>query len=208
MTYNLSADWTINEHARLGFAVANLRNTRPHYDATNPIYPYYDQFQFDPIGRRYFIEFAYRFGGSIKGWARDHDTDVTRPGKGSACALGLSARLHGGDGRRRAALRFARTTQYTGHAQRQQNRRRAQQWMIERRRDEFGLAQEKREIRDRQRGAHAPQMPREPLHPCSVPRRSSRRSAAADASAMLANTKNIGAQPAVFRFDVTSKPTA
>jgi iron complex outermembrane receptor protein len=67
MTYNLSADWTINEHARLGFAVANLRNTRPHYDATNPIYPYYDQFQFDPIGRQYFIEFAYRFGGSIKG---------------------------------------------------------------------------------------------------------------------------------------------
>lgn len=64
MTYNLSLDWAINERTRLGFAVANLRNSPPHRDATNSIYPYYDQFQFDPIGRQYFIEFAYRFGGS------------------------------------------------------------------------------------------------------------------------------------------------
>jgi outer membrane receptor protein involved in Fe transport len=65
MTYNLSLDWRITERMRLGFSVVNLRNTPPHRDATNSTYPYYDQFQFDPIGRQYFLEFAYRFGGSV-----------------------------------------------------------------------------------------------------------------------------------------------
>lgn len=64
MTYNLLLDRAINKRTRLGFAVANLRNTPPHRDATNAIYPYYDQFQFDPIGRQYFIAFACRFGSS------------------------------------------------------------------------------------------------------------------------------------------------
>jgi len=66
MTYNLSLDWRINERARLGLSVVNLRNTPPHRDSTNAGYPYYDQFQFDPIGRQYFLEFAYRFGGSTR----------------------------------------------------------------------------------------------------------------------------------------------
>lgn len=64
MTYNLSADYRINDATRLSLAVNNIRNTAPHRDSTNSIYPYYDQFQFDPIGRQYFLEFAYRFGGS------------------------------------------------------------------------------------------------------------------------------------------------
>ena len=64
MTYNLSADYRINDRARIGLAVNNVRNTPPHRDNTNSTYPYYDQFQFDPIGRQYFLEFAYRFGGS------------------------------------------------------------------------------------------------------------------------------------------------
>lgn len=67
MTYNLSADYRINDRTRLSLAVNNIRNTAPHRDSTNSVYPYYDQFQFDPIGRQYFLEFAYRFGGSAGG---------------------------------------------------------------------------------------------------------------------------------------------
>jgi outer membrane receptor protein involved in Fe transport len=63
-TYNLSAEYRINENARISAAVNNVRNSAPHRDSTNSTYPYYDQFQFDPIGRQYYLEFSYRFGGS------------------------------------------------------------------------------------------------------------------------------------------------
>ncbi|UXI68081.1 TonB-dependent receptor plug domain-containing protein [Tahibacter amnicola] len=61
-TYNLSASYAFNENAKLSVAIDNVRNTPPHRDSTNDRYPYYDMFQFDPIGRQYFVEFSYRFG--------------------------------------------------------------------------------------------------------------------------------------------------
>ena len=63
MTYNLSAEYRVTDNARISAAINNIRNTPPHRDSTNSVYPYYDQFQFDPIGRQYYLEFAYRFGG-------------------------------------------------------------------------------------------------------------------------------------------------
>jgi iron complex outermembrane receptor protein len=64
MSYNLSADYEINDRSRFSVTVDNVFNSAPHRDPTNSTYPYYDYFQFDPIGRMYYVEYAYRFGGS------------------------------------------------------------------------------------------------------------------------------------------------
>jgi outer membrane receptor protein involved in Fe transport len=45
----------------VGFVIDNLFNRKPPRDPTFDTYPYYSDFNYDPIGREYFLEFGTRF---------------------------------------------------------------------------------------------------------------------------------------------------
>ncbi len=66
MSYNASLNYKINDDAQVAFIVNNVFNSHPHRDSTNSAYPYYDLFWFEPVGREYFLQFTYNFGGSRK----------------------------------------------------------------------------------------------------------------------------------------------
>ena len=62
--YNASAQYKFNDHARLSLAIDNLFDKMPPKDPTYTAYPYYDISWFDSVGRSYYLEFTYKFGGS------------------------------------------------------------------------------------------------------------------------------------------------
>ncbi|OOG61311.1 hypothetical protein B0E46_15065 [Rhodanobacter sp. B04] len=62
--YNASFNYRFTPRATLTFVVDNLFDKKPAPDSTWTSYPYYSRSWFNPIGRAYFIEASYRFGGS------------------------------------------------------------------------------------------------------------------------------------------------
>jgi iron complex outermembrane recepter protein len=61
--YNASLQYRFSDHARLSLTVDNLFDKMPPRDPTYTAYPYYDVSWFDTLGRSYFVEFTYKFGG-------------------------------------------------------------------------------------------------------------------------------------------------
>ena len=62
--YNASAQYRFSDHAQLSVAVTNLFDKMPPKDPTYTAYPYYDISWFDALGRSYYVQFTYKFGGS------------------------------------------------------------------------------------------------------------------------------------------------
>ena len=62
--YNASVQYAFNDHARLSLVVDNLFDKEPPEDATYTAYPYYDISWFDTVGRTYYLEFTWKFGGN------------------------------------------------------------------------------------------------------------------------------------------------
>ncbi|MFL6593096.1 MAG: TonB-dependent receptor [Luteimonas sp.] len=62
--YNASVQYAFNDHARLSLVVDNLFDKQPPKDATYTAYPYYDISWFDTVGRSYYLEFTWKFGGN------------------------------------------------------------------------------------------------------------------------------------------------
>ena len=62
--YNASFDYRFNERTAVSFVVDNLFDTKPGKDSTWTSYPYYASRWFSPIGRAFFADVTYRFGGT------------------------------------------------------------------------------------------------------------------------------------------------
>jgi outer membrane receptor protein involved in Fe transport len=62
--FNASARYDINDHFRVALSVDNLFNQMPPKDSTWVAYPYYDTSWFDAVGRSYYLQLTYKFGGS------------------------------------------------------------------------------------------------------------------------------------------------
>ncbi len=62
--YNATFNYRFNPRATASFIVDNLFDSKPGKDNTWTSYPYYASRWFSPIGRAYFLEFNYRFGGT------------------------------------------------------------------------------------------------------------------------------------------------
>jgi iron complex outermembrane receptor protein len=61
--YNASINYRFNSRSGATFIVDNLFDTRPQRDQSWTSYPYYASNWFSPIGRAFFVELSYRFGG-------------------------------------------------------------------------------------------------------------------------------------------------
>src|SRR3546814_840828 len=61
--YNASVGYRINDRARVSLAVNNLTNEMPLRDFSNIDYPYYNFNWYDTIGRAYYLNFTWKFGG-------------------------------------------------------------------------------------------------------------------------------------------------
>ena len=61
--FNLSAQYDVTDHIRLSATVDNLFDQAPIYDPTWTSYPYYNDSWFDGVGRSYYFQLAYKFGG-------------------------------------------------------------------------------------------------------------------------------------------------
>jgi outer membrane receptor protein involved in Fe transport len=61
--YNASVNYRIDSHATATVIVDNLFDTKPYRDSTWTSYPYYASRWFSPVGRAFFLEFNYHFGG-------------------------------------------------------------------------------------------------------------------------------------------------
>jgi iron complex outermembrane receptor protein len=61
--YNASMNYRIDSHATATLIVDNLFDTQPYRDSTWTEYPYYPSHWFSPVGRAFFVEFNYHFGG-------------------------------------------------------------------------------------------------------------------------------------------------
>ena len=62
--FNASAQYELTDHARLSFTVNNLFDEAPVKDPTYTGYPYYDISWFDSVGRSFYLQLSYKFGGS------------------------------------------------------------------------------------------------------------------------------------------------
>ncbi len=61
--FNAGARFDVNDHLRLALSVNNLFDTMPPKDATWSNYPYYDTSWFNSIGRSYYLQATWKFGG-------------------------------------------------------------------------------------------------------------------------------------------------
>lgn len=61
--YNASFGYKLNDRTNLSLVVDNLLDTKPRRDSTWTSYPYYSRNWFNAVGRAYFAEVNYRFGG-------------------------------------------------------------------------------------------------------------------------------------------------
>jgi iron complex outermembrane receptor protein len=62
--YNASTQFRFNDHMQVSFAVNNLFDKMPPKDPSYTSYPYYDISWFDSVGRSYYLQFRWKFGGS------------------------------------------------------------------------------------------------------------------------------------------------
>ncbi|MEP7042280.1 MAG: TonB-dependent receptor [Dokdonella sp.] len=64
--YNASVNYRFSDRLAVSLIVDNVMDRKPARDRTWTSYPYYASSWFSPIGRAYFAEVNYRFGGSEK----------------------------------------------------------------------------------------------------------------------------------------------
>jgi outer membrane receptor protein involved in Fe transport len=66
--YNGSVGYNFGDNASLTFIVNNIFNAGPPKDPTNttPPPPFYNIFNYNSLGRQYWLEFDFRFGSSVK----------------------------------------------------------------------------------------------------------------------------------------------
>ena len=62
--FNASVQYDLNDHVRLSATVNNLFDEKPVKDDTYSDYPYYDISWFDAVGRSYYLQLTYKFGGT------------------------------------------------------------------------------------------------------------------------------------------------
>lgn len=62
--FNASVQYDLNDHVRLSATVNNLFDEKPVKDDTYSAYPYYDISWFDAVGRSYYLQLTYKFGGT------------------------------------------------------------------------------------------------------------------------------------------------
>lgn len=62
--YNLSGIYEFSNGFELALSINNLLDELPPRDPTWSGYPYYDISWFDSVGRRYYVQFTYKFGSS------------------------------------------------------------------------------------------------------------------------------------------------
>ena len=61
--YNASFNYRFSDRASVSLVVDNLMDSKPGRDSTWTGYPYYSRNWFNAVGRAYFVEVNYRFGG-------------------------------------------------------------------------------------------------------------------------------------------------
>ncbi|MFT4256193.1 MAG: TonB-dependent receptor [Pseudoxanthomonas sp.] len=61
--YNLSLSRQFSDHARVSLSVVNLFDKMPPEDSSYTSYPYYDISWFDSVGRSFYLDITYKFGG-------------------------------------------------------------------------------------------------------------------------------------------------
>lgn len=61
--YNASVKYQVDPDASMQLIVNNLFNKMPPVDHTNPNFPYYNTYNYNPYGRAIWVEFAAHFGG-------------------------------------------------------------------------------------------------------------------------------------------------
>lgn len=61
--YNGSVKYSFDSDAAIQLTVNNLFNSKPPVDHTNPNFPYYNTYNYNPYGRAVWAEFAFHFGG-------------------------------------------------------------------------------------------------------------------------------------------------
>jgi outer membrane receptor protein involved in Fe transport len=64
MLYNGSVTYSFNDNMRLSGIVNNIKNSMPPKDPTWTAAPYYNEFNYNPYGRQFWLEFDVKFGGS------------------------------------------------------------------------------------------------------------------------------------------------
>lgn len=62
--YNATAQYKFNDHMQLSLTINNLFDKMPPEDASYTSYPYYDTSWFDSVGRSYYVNITYKFGGT------------------------------------------------------------------------------------------------------------------------------------------------
>jgi iron complex outermembrane recepter protein len=62
--YNASWNYRVNSRSAITLIVDNLFDRKPYRDSSWTSYPYYSTSWFSPVGRAFFLELNYRFGGS------------------------------------------------------------------------------------------------------------------------------------------------
>lgn len=63
--FNLSAQYDLTDHLRLSGTIDNLFDKKPLRDPSYASYPYYDISWFDGVGRSYYLQLTYKFGGKL-----------------------------------------------------------------------------------------------------------------------------------------------
>jgi outer membrane receptor protein involved in Fe transport len=62
--YNASLQYKLSDHIELAAMVDNLFDKMPPKDRTYSAYPYYDISWFDAMGRSYYLQLTWKFGGA------------------------------------------------------------------------------------------------------------------------------------------------
>ncbi len=62
--YNASVGYKLNDRARVSLAVNNLTNAMPPRDFSNIDYPFYNFNWYDTMGRAYYLNLTWKFGGT------------------------------------------------------------------------------------------------------------------------------------------------
>ncbi|WP_430390960.1 TonB-dependent receptor domain-containing protein [Dyella sp. 20L07] len=62
--YNASVQYKFTDHVQLALLVDNLQNKMPPRDRSYTSYPYYDVSWFDSVGRSFYLQLTWKFGGA------------------------------------------------------------------------------------------------------------------------------------------------
>ncbi|HMI19668.1 MAG TPA: hypothetical protein VK533_09000 [Sphingomonas sp.] len=61
----MTGQYDLTDHLRLSGTIDNLFDKKPLKDPSYASYPYYDISWFDGVGRSYYLQLTYKFGGKL-----------------------------------------------------------------------------------------------------------------------------------------------